>query len=121
MENDKNLENGGKGKNNGKQKIEDDDKQIGKRIDNKTKELQRIKLKPKESFQPFYEKSRDCPRFKDGIPCIKFLLKGYCHSKCNRLHHLSNDQLREFKNFINNIKDSIKEQVFQQGSAEIEP
>jgi hypothetical protein len=56
-ENDKNLENGGKGKNGGKQKLDEDDRQIGKRIDNKVKELQKFHLKPKDSFQPYYDRS----------------------------------------------------------------
>ncbi len=120
-ENDKNDENGGKGKNGGKRKYDDNDRQIGKRIDNKVKELQKFRLKPKDSFQPYYDKSRDGPKFKEGLPCMKFLLKGYCHTKCNRLHHLTNDQQKEFEKFLINVRDSIKDQDFQQGAAVAEP
>lgn len=119
-EDDKNIENGGKGKNGGKRKLDDDDRQLGKRIDNKIKELQKFRLKPKDSFQPYYDRSRECPKFKEGLPCMKFLLKGYCHTKCNRLHHLNNDQQKEFEKFLVNVRDNIKEQDFLQGAADAE-
>jgi hypothetical protein len=69
-------------------------------------------LNPRNLSNHITKKTRDCPRFKDGIPCMKFLLKGYGHTECNHLHDLLNDQLKEFKRFINNIRESIKEQDF---------
>jgi hypothetical protein len=119
-ENDRLLENGGKYRG-GKRKLEDDDKHIGKRIYNKIKELQKYKLKPKESFQPYYDKTREYPKFPEGIPCMKFLLKGYCHSKCSRLHNLTKDQEKEFNKFILNIRDQIQDQDFQRGAADTDP
>ncbi len=121
-ENDRDLDNSNKIKG-GKRKLDDDDKQLGKIIDNKVKELQRFKLKAKESFQPYYDKSRDCPKFSNGLPCMKFLLKGHCHSKCTRLHSLSKDQEKEFEKFVNSIKDSLNQenQDFHQGVVDAEP
>ncbi len=106
-ENDKNLEKGGK------MKLEDEDKNIGKRIDNKIKELLKYKLKPKESFQPYYDKSQDFPKFPEGIPCMKLLIKSYCHSKCFCLHNLMKDQEKECNKFFLTARDQIKEQDFQ--------
>ena len=96
---------------------------MGKRIDNKIKDLQRFKLKAKESFQPYYDKARDCPKFSNGLPCMKFILKGHCHTKCNRLHSLSKEQEKEFEKFVNTVKDSLKQenQDFHQGAADAEP
>jgi hypothetical protein len=65
--------------------IKEEDKQIGKRIDNK--------VKPKDSFQPYYKRS----------------------------HHLTKDKEKEFEKFVINVRDSIKEQDFQQEAAEAEP
>jgi hypothetical protein len=79
-ENDKNLDNNNlKQKLEGKQKLDDEDKQIGKLIDNKVKALQKFKLKA----------------------CMKF--KGHCHIKCNCLHNLSKEQEKEFEKFVNNM------------------
>jgi hypothetical protein len=107
----------------GKCKLDEDDKLMGKRIDNKVKDLQRFKLEAKESFQPYYDKSQDCPKFTNGLPCMKFLLKGHCHTKCNRLHSLTKDQEKEFEQFINTIKDSLKQenQDFCQGAVDADP
>lgn len=52
---------------------------------------------------------------------MKFLLKGYCHSKCSRLHSLKKDKEKEFDKFILNVKDQIKDQDFQQGAANVDP
>lgn len=52
---------------------------------------------------------------------MKFLIKGYCHLKCNRLLNLTKDQEKEFEKFIINVKDKIKDQDFQQGAADIVP
>jgi hypothetical protein len=52
---------------------------------------------------------------------MKFLLKGYCHTKCKRLHHLTKDQEKEFEKFVINVKDTIKDQDFPQGAADADP
>ena len=43
--------------------------------------------------------------------------------KCNRLHSLTKDQEKEFEKFVNNIKESLKQenQDFHQGAADAEP
>jgi hypothetical protein len=38
--------------------------------------------------------------------------------KCTRLYHLTKDQEKEFEKFVINVRDSIKEQDFQQGATE---
>jgi hypothetical protein len=101
----------------------DDDKNFGQRIDNKAKELQKFKLRQSESFQPFYDKQRDCPKFKEGLPCMKFLLKGHCHTKCNRMHSLDQNQQQEFSKFVSDVREFVKQanQDFQQGAVEEQP
>jgi hypothetical protein len=76
-EKDKATKKGGgdQGGGNGKRKFEEDQEKLGKQVDNKIKELQKFKLKPNNSLQPYYERQKECPKFKKGILCMKFLLK----------------------------------------------
>jgi len=109
---------GNQGGGNGKRKFEEDQEKLRKRVDNKIKELQKFKLKPNESFQPYYERQKECPKFKEGILCMKFLLKGHCHANCKRIHNLSKEHIEKFQKFYSEVKESIREMDFPERAAE---
>jgi hypothetical protein len=54
---------------------------------------------------------------------MKFLLKGHCHTKCNCLNSLYQNQQREFGKFVADVREFAKQaqQDFQQGAVEEQP